>query len=77
MTDAGKRHLDDYQCNPAIVKKKKGVTHMIKKLTTMILVCITLSALVCGCAQKTEERTEYIGIVSAMDNESIFCLKKQ
>ena len=76
MTDAGKRHLDDYQCNPVIVKKQKGVTHMIKKLTTMILVCITLSALVCGCAQKTEERTEYIGIVSAMDNEIDLLLKE-
>jgi adenosylhomocysteine nucleosidase len=28
-----------------------------------------LSVLVCGCAPKSEEPTEYIGIISAMDNE--------
>lgn len=49
---------------------------MIKKLTALILICITLSSLVCGCAQKTEEPTEYIGIISAMDNEIDLLLKE-
>ena len=49
---------------------------MTKKLTTLLLVCITLSALVCGCAQKTEEPTKYIGIISAMDNEIDLLLKE-
>lgn len=51
-------------------------TEMIKKLTALILVYITISALFCGCAQKTEEPTEYIGIISAMDNEIDLLLKE-
>ena len=49
---------------------------MTKKLTALLLVCVTLSALFCGCAQKTEEPTEYIGIISAMDNEIDLLLKE-
>lgn len=49
---------------------------MIKKLTILLLVCITISALFCGCAQKTDEPTEYIGIISAMDNEIDLLLKE-
>ena len=49
---------------------------MIKKLTALFLVCITLSALVCACAAKTEEPTGYIGIISAMDNEIDLLLKE-
>ena len=49
---------------------------MLKKLTALFLVCITLSALVCACARKAEEPTEYIGIISAMDNEIDLLLKE-
>ena len=49
---------------------------MIKKLTALILVCITLATLICGCAPKTEKPTEYIGIISAMDNEIDLLLKE-
>ena len=56
---------------------------MIKKLTALILGCVAISAIACGCAKKTsepseeptkkssepsEEQTEYIGIISAMEN---------
>ena len=49
---------------------------MKKKLPALILVFITLSSLVCGCARKTGEPTEYIGIISAMDNEIDLLLKE-
>ena len=35
-----------------------------------------LAVFVCGCAPKSEEPTEYIGIVSAMDNEIAILLKE-
>ena len=49
---------------------------MIKKLTSLFLVCVTLSTLFCGCAKKSDEPTEYIGIISAMDNEIDLLLKE-
>ena len=49
---------------------------MRKKLYVLFLICIMLFAFVCGCAQKAEEPTEYIGIVSAMDNEIDLLLKE-
>ncbi len=49
---------------------------MIKRLTALLLVCVMFSALVCGCAKKPEEPTEYIGIISAMDNEIDLLLKE-
>ena len=49
---------------------------MRKRLTALILACAALAALVCGCASKTEEPTEYIGIISAMDNEIDLLLKE-
>ena len=42
---------------------------MEKKLIAMFLIIVMISALFCGCAAKSEEPTEYIGIISAMDNE--------
>ena len=41
---------------------------MRKRLSVLFLLCALFSVFVCGCAQKTEEPTEYIGIISAMDN---------
>ena len=49
---------------------------MIKKLTALFLVCVTFSTLFCGCAKKSEEPMEYIGIISAMDNEIDLLLKE-
>lgn len=49
---------------------------MIKKLTALFLVCITFSTLFCGCAKKSEAPMEYIGIISAMDNEIDLLLKE-
>ena len=49
---------------------------MIKKPTALILVCVMFLTLFCGCATKTEEPTEYIGIISAMDNEIDLLLKE-
>lgn len=49
---------------------------MKKKLTALFLVCAALLALVCGCAPKPKEPTEYIGIISAMDNEIDLLLKE-
>ncbi|MBQ7669884.1 MAG: 5'-methylthioadenosine/adenosylhomocysteine nucleosidase [Clostridia bacterium] len=42
---------------------------MKKRLTALFLVCLAFSTLFCGCATKSKEPTEYIGIISAMDNE--------
>ena len=42
---------------------------MRKKLPILLLVCAMLSVFICGCAPKTEKPVEYIGIISAMDNE--------
>ena len=53
---------------------KKYNNHLI-----LFLICAMLSVLICGCAQKTEESgepAEYIGIVSAMDNEIDLLLEK-
>ena len=49
---------------------------MFKKLTVLIMVCAMLFVFVCGCTQKTDEPTEYIGIISAMDNEIDLLLKE-
>ena len=49
---------------------------MKKKLFALFLVCIILSVFVCGCTPKTEEPKEYIGILSAMDNEIAILLEK-
>ena len=49
---------------------------MRKKLSVLFLVCVMLSVFVCGCAPKNEEPTEYIGIISAMDNEIDLLLKE-
>lgn len=49
---------------------------MKKKLTALALVCVMISALLFGCAPKAEEPTEYIGIISAMDNEIDLLLKE-
>lgn len=42
---------------------------MRRKLSVLFLICAMFSVVICGCASKTEESTEYIGIISAMDNE--------
>ena len=42
---------------------------MRKKLQVLLLICAMLSVFICGCAPKAKEATEYIGIISAMDNE--------
>ena len=42
---------------------------MRKKLPILLLICAMLSVFICGCAPKTEKPVEYIGIISAMDNE--------
>ena len=49
---------------------------MKKKLTALVLICITFSTLFSGCAKKSEEPAEYIGIISAMDNEIDLLLKE-
>ena len=49
---------------------------MTRKLTALVLAFAMISALLCGCAPKTEEPTEYIGIISAMDNEIDLLLKE-
>ncbi len=49
---------------------------MMKKLTALLLICLTLTALLCGCAKKTGEPTGYIGLISAMDNEIDLLLKE-
>ena len=49
---------------------------MKKKLSALLLVCVMLSVFVCGCAQKSEKPAEYIGIISAMDNEIALLLKE-
>ena len=49
---------------------------MTKKLTALVLACVTLLTLFCGCAKKSEETTKYIGIISAMDNEIDLLLKE-
>lgn len=49
---------------------------MKKKLIALIMVCITISALFCGCTAKSKEPAEYIGIISAMDNEIDLLLKE-
>ena len=38
-------------------------------MSLLFLICVMLSVFFCGCAAKSEEPAEYIGIVSAMDNE--------
>ena len=49
---------------------------MKKRLIALIMICVTISALFCGCATKSEEPAEYIGIISAMDNEIELLLKE-
>lgn len=49
---------------------------MIKKLIALIMICVTISALLFGCTTKTDGPTEYIGIISAMDNEIDLLLKE-
>ena len=49
---------------------------MKKRLIALLLVFVTISVLFCGCAKKSEGPTEYIGIISAMDNE-IELLRKE
>ena len=49
---------------------------MKKKSIVLFLICIILLSLACGCAQKSEKQTEYIGIISAMDNEIDILLDK-
>ena len=50
-------------------RQDKGKIQMRKKLCVLFLICITLLVFICGCTPKTEEAKEYIGIISAMDNE--------
>ena len=54
----------------------KGNFKMIKKLIALIMICVTISALLFGCTTKTDGPTEYIGIISAMDNEIDLLLKE-
>ena len=49
---------------------------MTRKLTALIIACVMVSALLCGCAKGAEEPKEYIGIISAMDNEIDLLLKE-
>ena len=49
---------------------------MIKKLTALFLACVMISALFCGCVEMPEEPAEFIGIISAMDNEIDLLLKE-
>ena len=49
---------------------------MIKKLPVLLLICAMLSVFICGCSPKAEEATEYIGIISAMDNETDLLLEE-
>ena len=48
---------------------------MRKKLSGLLLICVMLSLCVFGCASKSEEPTEYIGIISAMDYETDLLLE--
>ena len=56
--------------------KRKGKTPMKKKLSVFILLFAMLSMFICGCSPKTEKVKDYIGIVSAMDNEIDLLLKE-
>ena len=49
---------------------------MKKKLIALLVICLTLSAFFCGCTPKNEAPKEYIGIISAMDNEIDLLLKE-
>ena len=49
---------------------------MKKKLSVFILLFAMLSMFICGCSPKTEKVKDYIGIVSAMDNEIDLLLKE-
>lgn len=49
---------------------------MKKKFIVFFLICAMLSALICGCGNKPVEPTEYIGLISAMDNEIDILLKE-
>ena len=49
---------------------------MKRKRLLAILVITLLSVLLCGCGDKGAEQKEYIGIISAMDNEIDILLKE-
>ena len=49
---------------------------MKRKRLLTILVITLLSVLLCGCGDKGAEQKEYIGIISAMDNEIDILLKE-
>ena len=49
---------------------------MRNKLSTLFLICIMLSVCLFGCTPKANEKSEYIGIISAMDNEINLLLKE-
>ena len=58
------------------IKCQERNKYMRKKLPVLLLICVLLSVFICGCAPKNEEPTEYIGIISAMDNEIDLLLKE-
>ncbi|MBO5552555.1 MAG: 5'-methylthioadenosine/adenosylhomocysteine nucleosidase [Lachnospiraceae bacterium] len=49
---------------------------MRRKLSALVLICIMLSVFISGCSSKTGEPKEYIGILSAMDNEIAILLEE-
>ncbi len=49
---------------------------MKKRFFALSLAWLAGLMIPCGCAKKTEESAEYIGIISAMDNEIEFLLKE-
>ena len=49
---------------------------MKKKLLAALLICVMVSLVICGCSSKSDEATDYIGIVAAMDNEVDLLLDK-
>ena len=49
---------------------------MKRKWIVILGILVMLSAVLCGCGNKAAEQTEYIGIVSATDNEIDILLKE-
>ena len=49
---------------------------MKKKLITLLVICLTFSAFFYGCTPKDETPKEYIGIITAMDNELSLLLQE-
>ena len=55
---------------------RERVSSMKRKFIAIFIIIAMLSAVLCGCGDKAAEQTEYIGIISAMENEMDILLKE-